>query len=173
MHDAIASKMMFRPRWQYALVFLTLLSFALAASKVPSANFNHVQRLTNAPSPAPTSFCKCSCFTNSSIIALDGPSPSTSSSILSDENQNRTCADCNKQFCLSFNLSICEEATEDDVITTCFQRDSAKDQAVVFIFIFATAGLLAWGAIKPYVGQWLDNRRVRATYTPVNAGAAQ
>ena len=36
------------------------------------------------------------------------------------------------------------------------ERDSRKDEAVVFIFIFATAGLLIWAAIKPWVGKWVD-----------------
>ena len=27
---------------------------------------------------------------------------------------------------------------------------------MVFIFIFATAGLLIWAAIKPWVGKWVD-----------------
>ena len=35
------------------------------------------------------------------------------------------------------------------------ERDSRKDEAVVFIFIFATAGLLIWAAIKPWVGKWI------------------
>lgn len=36
------------------------------------------------------------------------------------------------------------------------ERDSRKDEAVVFIFIVATAGLLTWAAIKPWVGKWVD-----------------
>lgn len=36
------------------------------------------------------------------------------------------------------------------------ERDSRKDEAVVFIFIFATVGLLAWAAIKPWVGKWVE-----------------
>jgi hypothetical protein len=35
------------------------------------------------------------------------------------------------------------------------ERDSLKDQFVVSIFIFATAGLLLWALVKPYVQQWL------------------
>ena len=38
------------------------------------------------------------------------------------------------------------------------ERDSTKDEAVVFIFIFATAGLLAWAAMKPWIGRWLEVR---------------
>ena len=36
------------------------------------------------------------------------------------------------------------------------ERDSRKDEAVVFIFIFATSGLLIWAAVKPWVGKWVD-----------------
>jgi len=40
------------------------------------------------------------------------------------------------------------------VFAQCFQRDSIKDEAVVFIFIFATAGLLGWAVLKPWVVKW-------------------
>lgn len=43
------------------------------------------------------------------------------------------------------------------------ERDSRKDEAVVFIFIFATAGLLIWAAIKPWVGKWVDVSSVCGT----------
>ena len=36
------------------------------------------------------------------------------------------------------------------------ERDSRKDEAVVFIFIFATVGLLVWAAVKPWVSKWVD-----------------
>lgn len=44
------------------------------------------------------------------------------------------------------------------VANTCVytERDSRKDEAVVFIFIFATAGLLIWAAVKPWVGRWVE-----------------
>ena len=35
------------------------------------------------------------------------------------------------------------------------ERDSLKDEAVVFIFIIATAGLLLWALVKSYVQKWL------------------
>lgn len=38
----------------------------------------------------------------------------------------------------------------------CAERDSRKDEAVVFLFIFATAGLLGWAAVKPWVGKWVE-----------------
>ena len=41
---------------------------------------------------------------------------------------------------------------------TSIERDSTKDEAVVFIFIIATVGLLSWAALKPWVGRWIDVR---------------
>ena len=92
------------------------------------------------------------------------------------------CNDCNRQFCLGYNLPICKGAGMEDVFTMCFrespsplsgaiscgickgwlivcgppERDSRKDETVVFIFIFATAGLLGWAAMKPWVGKWVE-----------------
>ncbi|KAK4547706.1 hypothetical protein LTR36_000664 [Oleoguttula mirabilis] len=143
---------MARARWQYVLLFFTFLAVALAAS--------------------PTSFCKCTCFTNSTIIPLDdtATAPSSTPKDASDRAalKGRSCTDCNKQFCLDYHLPICQGAKEDDVFATCFQRDSTKDQAVVFIFIFATGGLLIWAAVRPWVQKWRDSNRVRAAYAPVN-----
>lgn len=141
---------------------------------------------------APTSFCKCTCFNNSTIITLD-PSPSSSESISrflwtradpkgggdgKKPQRQGNCNDCNKQFCLDYNLPICKKAMEKDVVTTCFrmspfswlfrdipvdslkltsiERDSSKDQVVVFIFIFATIGLLGWALIRPWVDNWIE-----------------
>lgn len=36
------------------------------------------------------------------------------------------------------------------------ERDSRKDEAVVFIFIFATAGLLIFAAVQPWVEKWVE-----------------
>lgn len=41
-------------------------------------------------------------------------------------------------------------------VGTFVERDSRKDEAVVFIFIVATAGLLGWAAVKPWVGKWVE-----------------
>lgn len=38
------------------------------------------------------------------------------------------------------------------------ERDSKKDEAVVFIFIFSTSALLTWAALKPWVGRWIEVR---------------
>ncbi|KAJ9637056.1 uncharacterized protein PV06_01420 [Exophiala oligosperma] len=193
---------------------------------------------------AATSFCKCICFNNSTIIALNPPppsrrasqfhsldirspgdyaevaspvpgwshkrdtddaegaaakddplsSPSSSSSSLTaasttttsttvavddgddandhppppppgrpHRNRKLSCSDCTRAFCLDYNLPICKDATEEDVFTTCFQRDSLKDETVVVVFIFATAGLLGWALVKP----WIDRLRERNTFTPI------
>ncbi|KAJ5577815.1 uncharacterized protein N7459_006779 [Penicillium hispanicum] len=135
---------------------------------------------------APTSFCKCTCFSNSTIIPLD-PASSRSSSALDNvlhlynraldsfpteapretedtitgrEQKYRalSCNDCNRKFCLTYELPTCKGAKEEDVFTTCFQRDSRKDEAVVFIFIFATGGLLGWALLKPWIEKYLEVR---------------
>jgi hypothetical protein len=130
-----------------------------------------------AARPPSTSFCKCICFANSTIIALNPPQSFTTKphqqllkarSPYPEDQSNAnpkppahhklTCADCNRAFCLDYNLPICKDAREEDVFTTCFQRDSLKDEAIVFIFIFATAGLLGWAILKPLVDK-LWNRQ--------------
>ncbi|KAJ5757827.1 uncharacterized protein N7511_006521 [Penicillium nucicola] len=128
----------------------------------------------------PTSFCKCTCFSNSTIIPLD-PSKSEKSSGIdhllhfyernvasselehTDEYIKReqkyrslSCNDCNRKFCLDYQLPTCKGAKEEDVFTTCFQRDSRKDEAVVFIFLFATGGLLGWALCKPWIGRYVE-----------------
>lgn len=139
-------------------------------SPIPPRSPSH--KLPNTP--------RSTCFTNSTIIPLDAPSSSTDSTTSTSKttssdsdtkHHTRTCADCTKQFCLDYNLPICEKAKEDDVFTTCFQRDSTKDELVVFIFIFATVGLLAWALVKPYVVKWREGRQgagVRGEYAPVS-----
>ncbi|KAH7380726.1 hypothetical protein BKA66DRAFT_465270 [Pyrenochaeta sp. MPI-SDFR-AT-0127] len=132
------------------ITFLSFLSISLAAS--------------------PTSFCKCTCFGNSTIVALDAPSKKPSSpelkprSLTSRANK-KSCSDCNRQFCLGY--SFCAGEKEENVLTTCFQRDSAKDQAIVFIFIGATVGLLGWAGIRPWMEGWRERARERRTYIPV------
>ncbi|KAK3952002.1 hypothetical protein QBC32DRAFT_342529 [Pseudoneurospora amorphoporcata] len=140
---------------------------------------------------APT-FCKCTCFSNSTIIRL-GPQPddpasgpnnpanspppskptstvaATTTTSSSTNNQARSpnpnhahphllnpskraasssCTQCNRAFCLQYNLPICKDAEEKDVTTTCFQRDSRKDKVIVWGFILGTAGLLGWAGLR-------------------------
>ena len=45
-------------------------------------------------------------------------------------------------------------AHADTVLGT--ERDSRKDEAVVFIFIGATVGLLVWAAGKPWIDRWIE-----------------
>ncbi|TKX26271.1 hypothetical protein C1H76_1232 [Elsinoe australis] len=129
-----------------------------------------VSLIAIAQAATPTSFCKCTCFSNSTLIQLTGSKDP-------DEIQDKkgkhlmksgTCDDCNRQFCLKHELPICAKAKEEDVFTTCFQRDSAKDEAVVFLFIFATAGLLTWAAVRPWIQPWLESRTRRQEYVPVS-----
>ncbi|KAK5702442.1 hypothetical protein LTS12_028345, partial [Elasticomyces elasticus] len=133
----------------------------------------------------PASFCKCTCFTNSTIIPLDPPKPESSSfaaNLLHRDDEADTidkransyqalsCNDCNKKFCLGYDLPVCKGAKEDDVVSTCFQRDSKKDEAIVFIFIFATSGLLVWAVCRPWVEKWHQATRERRQYMPVAEG---
>ncbi|KAJ9668061.1 hypothetical protein H2201_001867 [Coniosporium apollinis] len=129
--------------------------------------------MTTALAASPTTFCKCTCAGNSTIIALDGAPPTTTSpphALLERKPGGRTCSDCNRQFCLDYNLPKCKNAKEEEVFTTCFQRDSAKDEAVVFIFIFTTVGLLVYAAVRPWVEQWAEKFRERRSYIPVASG---
>jgi hypothetical protein len=99
---------------------------------------------------APTSFCKCTCFSNSTIIPLDPAKSGTSSSALDNalhlnkrafdafkagaeiedeyslnkraaKYRALSCNDCNRKFCLDYELPTCKGAKEDDVFTTCFR----------------------------------------------------
>lgn len=135
-----------------------------------------LQTLTDPRSPASSAFCKCTCFGNSTIIDLNGGTASTPGSDNS-KKIDRTCNDCNKKLCLDYHLPICKGAEDEDVFTQCFcasgwachkiladwhlGRDSAKDQAVVFIFIFATVGLLVFAGIRPWVDRWREVRLMR------------
>lgn len=161
---------------------------------------------------APT-FCKCTCFTNSTIIEIKPKSstggsssrppsqhqpPSEGTTDPPDNNNNDdaddaagddqdtlgiadfesaaadadagmngrrlarraqgssssgSCSQCNRSFCLSQSLPICKGAADKDVTTMCFQRDSRKDQFIVWGFILGTAGLLGWAAVQKAVDQ--------------------
>ncbi|PWY71469.1 hypothetical protein BO70DRAFT_321296 [Aspergillus heteromorphus CBS 117.55] len=142
-----------------------------------------------ATASAPASFCKCTCFSNSTIIPLDPDSSGSGSSLhgalrffgRSDDAhgldgraknyRSLNCNDCSRKFCLDYDLPTCHGAKEDDVFTTCFQRDSRKDEAIVFIFIIATGSLLAWAIFKPWVEKWLEAARERRSYIPVSENA--
>ncbi|EFX02423.1 hypothetical protein CMQ_2472 [Grosmannia clavigera kw1407] len=158
----------------------------------------------NEPFPAAPSFCKCTCFKNSTIIPLNPPHEQTpsdgtggqsvglarrwspasdgagalqqdwaateaqldrratgdnTSSILLARAGAASCSRCNRAYCLSSGLPICRDAEEKDVVAACFQRDSRKDQIIVWCFLIGTSGLLGWAAVKHLVAA----RAARAT----------
>ncbi|KAF2813860.1 uncharacterized protein BDZ99DRAFT_485956 [Mytilinidion resinicola] len=123
--------------------------------------------ISSVSAASPTSFCKCTCNGNSTIVALDSPATKkpVDPGLLKERASRRTCSDCNRQFCLGY--PFCQGAPEEEVFTTCFQRDSTKDQAVVFIFILATVGLLTYAAVRPWIDQWAEKARERRNYIPV------
>lgn len=111
-------------------------------------------------------FCKCTCFKNSTLIQLGAQA---------------SCTQCTHAFCLSQNLPICKDAVDADaadVLSTCIQRDSRKDQIIVWGFILGTTGLLGWAAAKR-VDELRRGKRAttridppnRAPYAPVPAAS--
>ncbi|OAA52529.1 hypothetical protein BBO_00370 [Beauveria brongniartii RCEF 3172] len=149
-----------------ALLFAALISLAAASS-------------------APT-FCKCTCFKNSTIIPL-GPehqskrsSPffdtvdvsSSESLAVAPRSASTSCTECTKAFCLKQGIPFCKDATEDDVFTMCFQRDSNKDKIIVWVFILGTVGLLGWAGFERFT-QWREHRTFahqNMGYAPVSPG---
>ena len=87
---------------------------------------------------ARASFCKCSCKKNSTIIPLDDevshPAKSEpdggSGDDKPDSQGRRTCNDCNRQFCLDYDLPILEDCktenkgNEEDIFAECFRESS-------------------------------------------------
>ncbi|KAF2097260.1 hypothetical protein NA57DRAFT_77514 [Rhizodiscina lignyota] len=122
---------------------------------------------------ASSAFCKCTCFGNSTIIDLIGGTTTSPSSSEKNKKFDKTCNDCTKKLCLDYHLPICKGAEDEDVFTQCFWRDSAKDQAVVFIFIFATVGLLIYAGIKPWIDNWIEKYRERRQYIPISGQGNQ
>ncbi|KAK4449640.1 hypothetical protein QBC34DRAFT_438076 [Podospora aff. communis PSN243] len=101
---------------------------------------------------SPTSFCKCICLTNSTIISLT-PKPGVTD----------LCSICNRSFCAGYRLPICKDIEEAQIKTDCFQRDSAKDRVIVWAFMLGTMGLLGWAGLRRLVeankgaaGGWLN-----------------
>ncbi|WWC68475.1 uncharacterized protein I206_102404 [Kwoniella pini CBS 10737] len=105
------------------------------------------------------SYCKCICFSNSTIIPLYRP-----------ENTKKPCLSCTRQFCLDQKLSICKGAevpeldadigtgTEGDVEARCFTRDSPRDQYVVTFFLLIVFGLLLYAGIRSRLRQAIETR---------------
>jgi hypothetical protein len=42
------------------------------------------------------------------------------------------------------------------ILTWITERDSRKDEAIVFIFIIATGSLLLWAVFRPWVQKWME-----------------
>ncbi|KAK8865741.1 hypothetical protein IAR55_000887 [Kwoniella newhampshirensis] len=105
------------------------------------------------------SYCKCICFTNSTIIPLYRP-----------DNPAKPCLSCTRQFCLDQKLSICKGAevpeldadvgtgTEGDVEARCFKRDSPRDQLIVTFFLLIVFGLLLYAAIRSRLRKAIETR---------------
>ncbi|ATY59682.1 MFS transporter, putative [Cordyceps militaris] len=139
-----------------------------------------------AAASSPPTFCKCTCFKNSTIIPL-GPehqskrslpffdtieTPATEAPAVAPRSASTSCSECTKAFCLKQGIPFCKDATEDDVFTMCFQRDSNKDKIIVWGFILGTVGLLGWAAFKRF-SEWRVSRRFGRqdiAYAPVAPG---
>ncbi|KAI5310318.1 hypothetical protein KEM55_008550 [Ascosphaera atra] len=128
-------------------------------------------------SKAPQSFCKCTCSSNSSIIELDHLTftPAQTSSSSSSKNNDASkkthpqCSDCTRKFCLEHAQPECQGVRdEEEIITECFQRDSKKDKAIVYVFIITTASLLVYAAVKPWADKWMANLGRRRLYMPLS-----
>lgn len=134
---------------------IPLLPVALSRRMYVFLSLQPLQPLLTTACTAPTSFCKCTCFGNSTIVALDAPAATSKPNLeLRPRASKKSCNDCNRQFCLSY--SFCKGEKEENVFTTCFQRDSTKDQVVVLAFIAATVGLLGYAGLRPWIDQWRE-----------------
>ncbi|KAK4052216.1 hypothetical protein OIO90_004438 [Microbotryomycetes sp. JL221] len=104
---------------------------------------------SSATSSSMMTFCKCTCFQNSTIIPLYRP-----------KDPLHPCLTCTKQFCLDQKLQTCVGAhrgqddpdtgtgQEGDVEARCFQRDSPKSHFLVILFILVTTTLLILAGLK-------------------------
>ena len=84
-------------------------------------------------------------------VRLDSSPNNNPGGIIAARGAPSSCAQCNRAFCLRYNLPICKDAEEKDVTTMCFQRDSHKDQIIVWGFILGTVGLLGWAGVRRVV----------------------
>lgn len=148
------SRVMPRLSWLF-LLLCGLLCTVQAASKYTPVS---ICDLLLTQVQAPISFCKCICAGNSTIIQLRDQIPDTKPSSSDRPIKAGTCNDCNRQFCISSKLPICKGVDETAISTSCFQRDSVKDEAVVWVFILSTASLLIWAAAKPWMAPMFEVR---------------
>lgn len=99
---------------------------------------------------ARASFCKCTCKKNSTIIPLDDeahhPASAKTDADSGDGNERadalveqdrRTCNDCNRQFCLDYDLPILEDCktenkgNQEDIFAECFRESSGLNPSVL------------------------------------------
>ncbi|PKS10966.1 hypothetical protein jhhlp_002725 [Lomentospora prolificans] len=127
-------------------------------------------------------YCKCTCFKNSTIIPLSpqhsdnqlrslplDTRTNTRSHLHVEAKRNPSaCSGCTKVFCREQNLPFCKDATDEDMQTMCFQRDSIKDRFIVWGFILGVFGLLGWAAFRKIV----EMRNARASGGAAGRAAA-
>lgn len=96
-----------------------------------------------------TSYCKCICEGNTTVIPILGPT-----------NAARPCLDCNQQFCVSQSPLSCVGTHENEISVQCFQKDVSfvKDEIVVVFFVALTGSLLLYATI---IKGFLAGRRNR------------
>ncbi|CAG8665805.1 6516_t:CDS:2, partial [Ambispora leptoticha] len=98
------------------------------------------------------------------------PSLNTILSFSQGKAKHKLCADCNKRFCIkTLGKDYCvgakpgtgigddiefPEKCGDQLTATCFQRDSYKDEIIVWLYIALTASLLVFALLKPLVKGW-------------------
>jgi hypothetical protein len=109
-------------------------------------------------------------FDSDAPVSTSDDSTQTRSDSLDRRSLSTSCSECTKSFCLSQGIDFCKEAKEENVVTSCFQRDSNKDKIIVWGFILGTVGLLGWAAFK-HVIELRDKRAISRqdmSYAPVN-----
>ncbi|KAF9280406.1 hypothetical protein BGZ68_007248 [Mortierella alpina] len=112
----------------------------------------------------PISFCKCVCGPEHHIIPLarDPQYPVFGGS-------SKACGGCLKHLCLEQYPDMCKAVGAGDgeeLVTSCFERDSYKDQFIVYLFLTITFGLLGYAGLQPFVkGLW--QRRQQRAYAPM------
>ncbi|KAI8355402.1 hypothetical protein B0O80DRAFT_497794 [Mortierella sp. GBAus27b] len=101
----------------------------------------------------PISFCKCVCGQEKSISPLPRD---TQHSIFG--GSSKACGSCTKQYCLEVKPNMCKgvgTGEGDELVTSCFERDSYKDQFIVYLFLTITFGLLGYAGLQPFLkGLW-------------------
>lgn len=73
--------------------------------------------------------------------------------------KGHTCSDCNRNFCLSYNLPFCKDVQEEEVVTSCFARDGVMDRVLVLGFVIVTVGLLLWAGVRRWVTERMTGGR--------------